>query len=100
MTILKPTLTEIEAMVSGESLDLWVLMPRPIASMDGPKHRKEFEKAVRDGRYDLSYPVRPWQPVNEAARELSNRGGIASVQIFRVFRTVKPNIRYVDGKPA
>jgi hypothetical protein len=95
--IIKPTLAEVESLTSG-GMDIWVLLPTPIKSMEGPKHRKEFEKAVKDARYDLAYQLRPWQLVNEAAREMSERGGIAKVQVFRVYHTVKPNVIYVDGK--
>lgn len=85
----------VEDMTNG-SFDVWALLPIPIPSLATPAKRKEFERVVRDCRYDLTYDK--WEDALEAARELSDRGGIETVQIVRVKHEVKRNAIFKDGK--
>lgn len=74
----------------------WVIVPRPIKSLAGPKKRAEFEKAVKDGRWELRH--KDWKGALEAARELSQRGGIETVQIVHVQHMVRKHAVFKDGE--
>jgi len=90
-------LGEAEALV-GDLLDSdqWVLIPKPIPSLAGPKKRAEFEKAVKDARYELVH--KEWRDALEAARELSDCGGIENVIIARVRHIKRLHVEFKDGK--
>lgn len=88
----------VEDMVDN-SFEAWILIPMPIPQLTGtPKKRAEFEKAVKDSRYELTYDINKWDDVRAAARELSDRGGIERVRIARVKHVVTYNSEWIDGK--
>ena len=78
------------------SYEEWVLLPKPIASLSSPKKRKEFEQAVRDARCDLVHEK--WEGARDAARELSDMGGIETVQIVRIRHAIIKHVAFKDGK--
>jgi hypothetical protein len=88
-------LNEAERIVGdGKDEDVWVLIPTPIPALKDK--RKEFVEAVKHARVSLVH--NSWDELGEAARELSDAGGIENVSIYRVKTRIVRHSTFKDGK--
>jgi hypothetical protein len=86
-------LKEAETLIGDyKSFNKWCLSPRPVSRLK----RTEFEAAVKKARVQMIHDK--WEDALEAARELSDTGGIESVTIVRIVHTVHLNATFRDGK--
>lgn len=90
-------LSEVEAMIGQwKTYDRWVLLPHPIPSLATPAKRKEWEQVIEKARVELHHEK--WDDAQTAVRDLSDVGGVLSVDIIRVRHIILLNSRWIDGK--
>jgi hypothetical protein len=86
------SLKQVMDLLRNDNVDGWVLHPVPIEGVDD----KEFAGVLRDARVHLWHTK--WKDAREAARELSDVGGVKTVHVYRVKRSVYINSDWEEGK--